>query len=86
MADPIQIYEVCGKCHGDGQFPNDYVDPTTGEVIPPEETYTCNWCAGSGVLLLGLIPASFQEQIDDMQDQVNDVLDKCNDIFEKLNE
>lgn len=73
MADPITLYNICGKCHGDGQFPNAYIDPITGEVVQPEETVDCPDCDGTGKQSYGLIPASYQEQIDGMQSTINTI-------------
>ena len=85
MADSINIFRECGKCHGDGLFPNAYID-FEGYVVEPEETYPCPRCAGEGKLKIGSVSDILQGQLDDIEDKINDVLDKCRDIFEKLNE
>ena len=82
MANPIILYSVCGKCHGDGQFPNAYID-FHGDVVEPESTVDCPSCDGMGRIAVRFIDTSIFE---DTLDKVSDVLDKCSDILEKLNE
>ena len=86
MADLIEVTKKCDRCGGDGIFPNMEKDPITGEMFPPENPVACTECSGTGYQTVGYLPASFQEQIDDIQSTINDILVKCNDIFEKLNE
>ena len=80
MADPIILYNVCGKCHGDGQFPNPYTD-FYGNLVQPEETVTCPQCNGTGQGPYGFIPATFQEQIDDMQSKIDGTFNKVKQVF-----
>lgn len=85
MADPIILYRTCGKCWGDGQFPNAYLN-YQGELTQPESTADCPDCAGTGRIATHFMDGDIREYFDDIIDKVNDVMDKCNDIFEKVNE
>jgi len=81
----IQIFESCGKCHGDGQFPNAYIN-FQGEVVQPESTVDCPNCEGTGKLHCFMMSVEFSSAFDDLVDKVNDCLDKLNDIKEKIDE
>ena len=83
MADPIIIYTECGKCWGDGQFPNPYLD-FYGNLTEPESTIDCPKCGGTGRIATQFISSDVQTQLDDMQSTINDIMDKCNDIFEEV--
>lgn len=76
MANPIEIYQVCGKCHGDGQFPNAYID-FEGNIVEPETTVDCPQCEGVGRLTIMTIDG-------DLRGILKDILGKCDDNAEKL--
>ena len=86
MADPIKIYQVCGKCHGDGQFPNAYID-FYGNVVEPEETVDCPRCGGDGIIEGLLIDGDLRSFLEDIVSKVDDiegVVEEIKDIVEAL--
>lgn len=46
MSHPT-IYEECPRCHGDGLYPNPYLD-YSGNLVDPETTGPCTECGGTG--------------------------------------
>lgn len=76
MADPIEIYDICGRCHGDGQYPNAYIN-FQGEITQPESTIDCTSCNGAGRIATHFLDGS-------IRDLFSDIMDKCDDILDKI--
>jgi hypothetical protein len=75
MATAMEIYRVCGKCHGDGQFPNTYID-FYGNVVEPEETVPCPACDGAGKILSLSIEAELNEQLENIVTKSINIIDR----------
>jgi len=83
MATIITITKECGRCGGDGQFPNPDNDPVSGDLVEPESTIDCTLCLGTGVKTKFTFDGSL---LDDIFDKVNDVKEKVDEIKEVVDE